>query len=122
MAAIKDQGNEVKFDDVKALAERLDVSMNAACLRADIAYSTPHRWGKGSKPDPTLIARLRAAIILIAHERDDLPDELAGEVQDASSMIPSEASDPHRIVAGIEQDLRRLKRSLKASGVQASAS
>jgi len=110
----------VSFNDVKALAARLGVSMNAACQRADIAYSTQYRWGKGAEPGDSL-GRLRAAIIVIAHERGALPADLRGEVPDAYNLIPAEAEDPHKLVAGMERDLRRLKRSLKI-GAKAAAS
>lgn len=109
------------FDEIKTLAERCQVSMNAACLRAGIAYSTPHRWGKGTEPGEAKLARLRAAVVVIAHERGKLPEDLAGEVADATSLIPAEVADPREIVQDMKNNLRRLERSLK-NVAQAAAS
>lgn len=109
------------LNDVKALAARVGVTLNAACTRAGMAYSTPHRWGKGAKPDEDNVRRLRAAIIVLAHERGSLPGDLAGELKAARALVPDEVTNPHDIVSGIEQDLKRLRRSLRANGVAATS-
>lgn len=118
----------MNFNDVKELAAQSDVAIHAACLRSGLAISTPHRWSHGSTPGEKNLARMRAAVVVIAHERGTLPSEYADEVPAAIALLadsgapPDEVDNPHEIVQGIEKDLRRLKRSLKANGVQATAS
>ncbi len=118
----------MNFSEVKELAVRCDVAIHAACQRAGLAISTPFRWGRGATPGEQKLARLRAAVLVIAVERGKLPPEYADEVPAATALLadsgaaPDEVQNPHEIVQGIEQDLRRLKRSLKANGVQATAS
>lgn len=50
----------------KAVMERLakispHVSLNAFCEKADIAFSTTHRWRKGSKPDGETVMKVEKA-------------------------------------------------------------
>lgn len=117
----------VIFNDVKGLAARLDVSMNAACARAGIAYSTQYRWGRGiSEPTQDLLNRLQAAVVVIAHERGRLPADLQGDTLRAAVELvggdgDTSAGNPHEIVQDIKQSIRRLERSLKG-GARAAAS
>lgn len=115
----------VVLNEIKALAARCQVSMNAACIRAGVAGSTPHRWGKGATPDPDNVARLRAAIIVVAHERGTLPADLQREKTSAVELLASlpagETENPHEIVQDLKHNLRRLERSLK-NGAQAATS
>lgn len=112
----------MNFSDVQALAKRARVSTHAACLRAGMAYSTPYRWGKGTEATPELLDRLRAAVIVIASERRTLPAELEGEVAAARELLGENNTDPHKVIDTIEQDLKRLRRSLQANGMPAAAS
>jgi hypothetical protein len=112
----------VNFSDVQALAKAARVTMHAACERARVAYSTPYRWGKGSAATPELVDRIRAAVIVIASERRTLPAEYEGQVEAARDLLGEANTDPHKLIDTIEQDLKRLRRSLPANGVQAAAS
>lgn len=116
------EGNPVIFNDVKALADAAGVSLNAASNRAGINYSTVYRWGQGAEPKPDNLARLRAAVLVIANERGQLPADIKGEdLDEAMAMIAGEATDPREIVQDLKDNLRRLERSL-TGGARANAS
>jgi len=116
----------VKFSEVKALAKACRVPMSAACVRAGIAASTPHRWENGSAPTNDKLAQLRAGILLEANARGTLPPEYRRELTACSELLaesPAEidGENPHEIVKDLKHGLRRLERSLKANGVQAAS-
>lgn len=99
--------------DIEALAKQLHVPLHAACKRAGINPSTPWRWRKGATPTQYSWDRLNAAIVLIAHERGTLPDELAFML-DLSHKLIDAGTDQHAtvIIRGIKQRLNQLERAI----------
>lgn len=113
----------MKFNEVKALAKACKVPISAACMRAGMAASTPHRWENGSEPSDEKLAQLRAGVLLEAEHRRTLPPEYRRELPEAADLLeqaPPEVvqENPHEIVKDLQHGLKRLQRSLKASGVQ----
>ena len=110
------------------MAKACRVPISAACTRAGMAASTPHRWENGSEPSEDKLKQLRAGVLVEASERGTLPPEYKRELTAAQRLLDdgqpeaARVDDPHEIVNGIEKDLRRLRRAMRSSGVQAATS
>lgn len=80
--------------ELKALAKQCRVSMNAACRKADMATSTPFRWGRGTIPTDGQVDRLRRAILQVAVNQGTLPPEMQAELP---PEIVRESDDPKQL-------------------------
>ena len=77
----KRENNNVKAEILFNLAKRCSVSMHAACVKTDVAYSTTHRWKRGSEPKPETFDKLHHAILQIADEKGTLPEDLRKDLE-----------------------------------------
>lgn len=96
----------MNINEIKELAIKCRVSMNAACSKAGMATSTPFRWENGTTPREGQPERLRRAIFQLAVNQDTVPPELQAHIPDG--MI-KEIEDPRTLARQLRTIADRIE-------------
>lgn len=97
--------------DIFQLADVCKVSMNAACKRVGVSYSTVHRAKKGSETKQATIDKLRAGILMCAKDAGTIPAEYETEAS-LLAEVHRPPRDPVELARSIQRDAKELAKAL----------